>query len=143
MYFWFATVVPLLRAVDGIVFVVHTKRQLVEDATGIAGLTQQDLARRTLIGEDSLTRPSAHIQTTIGLFMAIYLFGLHGLRVVLWPKGLEGELPRHDIGHRSNGCQWMPDIDSTAGNGRYAFFIFSIMMMVHLLFLVSVAGYNI
>jgi hypothetical protein len=104
VYYWFATVPYLLRAVHGILFVLRTKWQLAEDAAGSASPTQQDLAGRTLAGEDSPARWRAHVHPIFGLFMAIFLSGLFFSKV-LWPKSLEGELPRHDIDYCSNGHQ--------------------------------------
>ena len=118
-------------------FVVRTKRHLDEDASSGDSTMTWSLAQLTLRSKDGPTRPSPYIQTALGFFMAVVLFCLHGLRV-LWPKGFDGELPQHDIDSRSNG-----DVDYMAGNGRYAFLIFNIMMVAHLLFLVSVAEYDI
>jgi hypothetical protein len=71
----------------------------------------------------------------LGASMAVFLFCLHGLRV-LWPKGFtKGKLPHRDIGCRSK------DIDSMAGKWFYVFLV-SLVMWAHMLFLVSVAGYD-
>ena len=84
----------------GILFVVHTNQQFVVDATSRDN-TARGLAQQVLSSMDSPTRLAPLIQMSLGFSMAIFLFCLHGLRV-LWPKHFEGELPRH-IDYRSNG----------------------------------------
>lgn len=83
-------------------FVVHTRLHLDEDASSGDSTVTWGLARLTLRSKDGPTRPSPYIQTALGLFMAVVLFFLHGLRV-FWPSGFDGELPQHDIDSRSNG----------------------------------------
>jgi len=107
VYFWFASVLPLLRAVEGILFMVHTKQQLAKDAaTGSSDSWIRCLAEQT---KYNLTRPSPIIHMALGFSMTVFLFCLHGLRV-LCPKVLQGK-------------------------GRCALLIFGLVVVAHLLFL--------
>ena len=54
------------------------------------------------------------IQLKLGASMAVFLFCLHGLRV-LWPNGfIKGELPLHDLDCRGNGWRMLI---ASQGNG--------------------------
>ena len=79
---WLTSTLPLLLAVEGISFVVHSKRQVANHAN-----TSKVVA-----------------QFMFGVAMAVFLFCLHGLRVS-WPKHFQGPLTQHDINYRTNG--WM------------------------------------
>lgn len=70
MLFWFTSVLPLLLAVEGILFVEDIKRQKAE-----FDVTRKDMARFIKDGT---------IQLVFGILMAVSLFCLEGLRV-LWP----------------------------------------------------------
>jgi len=87
---------------------VHTKRQLVNDATSSDSWIRC-LAEEALHNKSNLTRPRPTIQIALGFSMTVFLFCLHGLKV-LCPKVFQGK-------------------------GRYALLIFGIMIVAHLLFL--------
>jgi hypothetical protein len=77
--FWFTSVLPLLLAVEGILFVEDIKRQKAE-----FDVTRKDMAWFIKDGT---------IQLVFGILMAVSLFCLEGLRV-LWPESfVEGALP--------------------------------------------------
>jgi hypothetical protein len=85
VYIWFTSILPVLQAVEAMSFVKYTKQLLTECAPTSEGVPQ--------ICEDSPT------QLVLGVSTAVFLFCLHGLRV-LWPKCFEGELPQHDRSNR-------------------------------------------
>jgi hypothetical protein len=88
VHLWFTSVLPLLLAAEAISFVKHTtERQVTKSPTTGEVVVQ--------FSKDS------HIQLVLAVSMAVFLFCLHGLRV-LWPKCFEGELPQHDVDCRSN-----------------------------------------
>ena len=77
---WFASVLPLLLAVKGFLFVEDIKQQKARVKFDVTG---KDMARSIKDGT---------IQFVFGILMAVSLFCLEGLRV-LWPESLEGALP--------------------------------------------------
>ena len=89
VFLWIASVLPLILAVEGVSFIVHIKRQVVEDVT-----SSDDAVR--ILAQLSNGGPT-HTQAVLGISVAVCLFSLIGLRVV-WPRVFKGELLlQHDI----------------------------------------------
>jgi hypothetical protein len=106
----------------------HAWRQIAKYATISAFVAQ--------VRKDDATQ----VKLGFSMFVASFLLFLGGL---VWPEGLKGEFPQHDIDYRSN--EWRMLIrDRMAGNGLRigaSFFVLA-MILAHLWFLVSVAGYK-
>jgi hypothetical protein len=133
VHLWFASVLPLLLAVEAISFVEQEKRWYTELAntgdlyeegiteivmvevldfliglpsSAVIYLTKYYMDGPTLVAEVQFYEDGP-AQLVLGVSMAVFLFCLHGLRV-LWPKGfIKGELSQHDIDGRNNGLMML------------------------------------
>jgi hypothetical protein len=82
VHLWFTSVLPLLLAVECIPVARSSNRPF--DVPG--GIFDQPLL---VVPKPNNDGPA---QLMLGISMAVFLFCLHGLRV-LWPKSFQGELP--------------------------------------------------
>jgi uncharacterized membrane protein len=84
VHLWIISVLPLLLAVERM-----SPNSYVEE------ITSHPRARRALY-------KLFFTQAVLEFFMAVFLFSLHGMRV-LWPRGFKGEFLLHGIDCRGNG----------------------------------------
>jgi hypothetical protein len=123
VHLWFASVLPLLLAVKTMSFVEKTKQLVINTASSTEALKRNEynwvvyvqhiceepstaVQFLALYDVDSVKDVQFHkhgpSQLVLVFSMAVFLFCLHGLKV-LWPKGfIQGELPQHDNGCRGN-----------------------------------------
>lgn len=127
VHLWFASVLPLLLAVKTMSFVEETKQLVINTASSNEALKRNEYNWVVYV-QHICEEPSTALQflalydvgfvkdvqfhndgpfqLVLVFSMAIFLFCLHGLKV-LWPKGfIQGELPQYDNDCRGNwgGC---------------------------------------
>ena len=96
---------------------------------------KQQVAKDATSGIVAQFSKDAPTHLALGIFLAVYLFCIHSLRV-FWPRVREGELPQHDVdcpsrreGVNCNCVAGMLLPDATR--------IFSLLLLALQLFLVS------
>lgn len=130
VHLWFASVLPLLLAAEVLSLAEHEKQWLAKNATseitelveggdnavvwvvylyevGLPSSAVLLLAQYYMDGPTIVAEVQFHedgpTQLVLGVCMAVFLFFLHGLRVLCPKSFVKGELPQHDIDCRGNG----------------------------------------
>ena len=128
VHLWFASVLPLLLAMKTMSFVEESKQAIIDTASSNMALKENEniwVVYVQLIHEEPSTALQylalydvgfvndvqfynyGPFQLVLVFSMAIFLFFLHGLKV-LWPKSfIQGEFPHYDNDCRGNSWRML------------------------------------